>query len=398
MAKYDVAVVGAGIVGLAVAREILRRRPGASMVVVERESDVARHQTGHNSGVVHGGIYYEPGSLKARLCVEGSALMYRYADEHGIPYEQCGKLIVAVREHELKGLDELERRGLANGVPGLRRVTAGEIRDIEPGATGLAALHAPNTGIIDYTLVAQAIRRELEAQNVEFMFDSVVRKIEQGTPCRLYVNGDAVTATQVLVCAGLWADRLARSSGAPVNPRILPFRGTYLRLRPTTTPVVNGMVYPVPDPALPFLGVHVTKHIRGDVMIGPTAMLVPSRDGYRFRTMRPQDIWDTMTWPGSWRMARKYWRTGVKEIHMAASKAAYVRAAAEYLPSLNLSSIDDSFHSGVRAQAVGWEGKLVDDFAISQTGAVSHIRNAPSPAATSAFALARELVDRVERG
>jgi L-2-hydroxyglutarate oxidase len=398
VAKYDVAVVGAGIVGLAVAREILQRRPGASMIVIEREGDVARHQTGHNSGVIHGGIYYEPGSLKAQLCVEGAALMYEYAEKHGIRHERCGKLIVAIEEAELPRLDALEKRGIANGVPGLRRVSAAEIKDIEPNATGIAALHAPNTGIIDYTSVSQAIRRELESQGVEFMFDAEVQRVEQGTDCQLFVKDTAVTADQALFCAGLWSDRLARRSGAPSDPRILPFRGVYLRLKPTTDPVVRGMVYPVPDPTLPFLGVHVTKHIHGDVMLGPTAMLVPSRDGYLFRTMRPRDIWDTLTWPGTWSLARQYWRTGVDEIQMAASKRTYVRAASQYVPSLTLKSIDTSFHSGVRAQALDRHGKLVDDFAISQDGAVSHVRNAPSPAATSAFALARELVDRVERG
>jgi L-2-hydroxyglutarate oxidase len=395
--KYDVAVVGAGIVGLAVAREILRRRPGASMVVVEREGDVARHQTGHNSGVIHGGIYYEPGSLKAKLCVEGAALMYEYAEQHGIAHERCGKLIVAIRGEELGRLDELERRGKENQVPGLRRVSAEEIKDIEPNATGIAGIHAPNTGIIDYTAVSQALRRELEDQGVEFVFNAEVSKIDQGSECRLLVGDSVITATQTVVCAGLWSDRLARRSGASTDPRIVPFRGVYLRLKPTTRPVVNGMVYPVPDPTLPFLGVHVTKHVHGDVLLGPTAMLVPSRDGYLFRTMRPRDIWDTVTWPGTWNLARKFWRTGVEEIRMATSKKAYVRAAAEYVPSLTRKSIDYSFFSGVRAQALGRDGQLIDDFEISHAGSVAHVRNAPSPAATSAFALARELVDRIER-
>jgi L-2-hydroxyglutarate oxidase LhgO len=399
--KYDVVVVGAGIVGLAVAREVLRRRPGASMAVIDQESDVARHQTGHNSGVIHGGIYYEPGSLKAKLCVEGASLMYEYAEEHGIPHERCGKLIVAVHEDELGRLDDLELRGIANGVPGLRRVSAGEIKDIEPNATGIAALYAPNTGIIDYTLISQTIRRELEKENVEFIFDSEVRKIEEGAECRLLLKDSllkdsVVTATQIIVCAGLWADRLARRSGALADPRIVPFRGVYLRLKPTTEPVVNGMVYPVPDPTLPFLGVHVTKHIDGGVMLGPTAMLVPSRDGYLFRTIRPLDVWETLSWPGTWGVARKYWRTGFTEVRMATSKRAYIEAARQYVPSISRNSLDDSFRSGVRAQAVDREGRLLDDFEISKIGSVAHVRNAPSPAATSSFALARELVDRID--
>ena len=403
MASYDVAVVGAGIVGLATAREIVRRRSGVSLIVIERESDVAQHQTGHNSGVIHGGIYYEPGSLRARLCVEGSALMYEYAEQHAIPHERCGKLIVALGADELPRLDQLERRAIANSVPGLRRVSGAELHEIEPNAAGIAALHAPNTGIIDYPAVCRSIRRELEAQNIEFRVDAEVLRIEQGTQCRLVLkdtqlHATEVTATETVVCAGLWSDRLARRSGAPAEPRVVPFRGVYLRLKPTATPVVNGMVYPVPDPTLPFLGVHVTRHINGGVMLGPTAMLVPSRDGYLFRTVRAGDIWETLSWPGTWRMARTYWRTGVDELRMAASTRAYVRAAARYVPAITISDVEPSFHSSVRAQALNRNGELVDDFAISRTGAVTHVRNAPSPAATSALALARELVDRIEAG
>ncbi|WP_101525456.1 L-2-hydroxyglutarate oxidase [Nocardioides houyundeii] len=398
--KLDVAVVGAGIVGLAVAREVLRRRPGASVAVIERESGVAAHQTGHNSGVVHGGIYYEPGSLKARLCVEGAALMYAYAEEHGIPHERCGKLIVAVEDAELPRLDALEQRGLANAVPGLRRVGPEEIAEIEPNATGLSALHAPNTGIIDYTVVCRTIQAELEQAGVAFHFDTEVLGVTEGVDCTLELRhgGEptSLRATEVITCAGLWSDRLARRSGADPDPRIVPFRGAYLRLRDAGEPVVRGMVYPVPDPTLPFLGVHVTKHVDGHVMLGPTAMMVPSRDGYLFRTMRPRDIAETLAWPGSWKVARKYWRTGLTEIRMATSKAAYVRAAAAYVPSLTTADLDGSFSAGVRAQAVGRDGTLVDDFTISSVGAVSHVRNAPSPAATSSFALARELVDRIE--
>ena len=397
-AKYDVALIGAGIVGLAVAREVLQRRPGATIVVIERESDVARHQTGHNSGVIHGGIYYEPGSLKAKLCVEGAARMYEYAEHHKIAHQRCGKLVVAVRDNELARLDELERRGVANRVPGLRRVSAEEIGDIEPNATGIGALHAPNTGIIDYAAVARTIRRELEDQGVDFLFDTDVQRVEYGTECRLLANGTITRAAQTIVCAGLWSDRLARRSGAPAQPRIVPFRGVYLRLKPNLEALVNAMVYPVPDPALPFLGIHVTKHVHGGVMLGPTAMLVPSRDGYLFRTFRPRDAWDTVAWPGTWRMARKYWRTGVTEVTLAMSKRAYVRVARQYVPAVTLTSIDRSFHSGVRAQAIDRDGKLVDDFEVSRSGAVTHVRNAPSPAATAAFAIARELVDRIERG
>jgi L-2-hydroxyglutarate oxidase len=394
VAKYDVVVVGAGIVGLAVAREILGRRPGTSVAVIDKESGAAKHQTGHNSGVIHGGIYYEPGSLKARLCVEGAAQMYEYAEEHQIPHQRCGKLIVALDASEVPRLDELERRGRANLVPGLTRVGAEEIRDIEPKANGISALHAPNTGIIDYGAVARALQHELANDGVGFYFDTTVTGISDGASCQLTTNKEPIVADQVVVCGGLWSDRLARVSGADPSPRILPFRGVYLRLAESPEPIVRGMVYPVPDPALPFLGVHVTTHTSGHVMLGPTAMLVPSRDGYLFRTMRGRDMWETLTWPGTWTVARKYWRTGIKEVRLAVSKRAYVRAAARYVPALTIGDLDGSFHAGVRAQAVARDGTLIDDFSISRSGAVTHIRNAPSPAATSAFSLASELVDR----
>lgn len=396
-ARSDVVVVGAGIVGLAVARELSRRHPTHQITVLEKEHRVAVHQTGHNSGVVHGGVYYEPGSLKARLCVEGARLMYEFCAEHAIPHERCGKLIVAVREDELGRLDELERRGLANGVPGLRRVSAAELQEIEPNATGLAALHAPDTGIVDYRLVAEAIRREIEAAGAQVHFGIEVTGFgEEGGTTIVEHAGGRLAARRVVVCAGLWADRLARKAGAPADPRIVPFRGGYLRLKPREEPVVRGMVYPVPDPELPFLGVHVTKHVDGSVVLGPTAMLVPSRDGYRAGRVRAKDLAETVAWPGTWRVARTYWRTGVDELRMASSKKAFLRAAAQYVPSLGLEDLDGSTEAGVRAQAVDRRGRLVDDFAISHLGAIHHVRNAPSPAATSSLALAREIADRVE--
>ncbi|WP_110241208.1 L-2-hydroxyglutarate oxidase [Nocardioides gilvus] len=400
LGRFDVVVVGAGLIGLATARELLTRRPGLRLAVVEAEEEVAAHQSGHNSGVVHGGIYYEPGSLKARLCVEGAALMYEYAAEHAIAHERCGKVVVAVRPAELGRLDALEQRGRANGVPGLRRVGPSELREIEPNATGLAALHAPGTGIIDYPGVARAIRAELETAGVVFHLGTRVTGLTEAVRVVLDAVGPhgpvRVSAERVITCAGLWADRLARRSGADPDPQIVPFRGVYLRLRATPTPVVRGMVYPVPDPTLPFLGVHVHRHVDGHVMIGPSAMLVPSRDGYRLSHVRGRDVVETLTWPGTWRVARRWWRTGIEEMAMASSQRRHLAAARAYVPSLAAEDLDGSFHSGVRAQAVARDGTLVDDFVISTQGAVTHLRNAPSPAATSAFALARELVDRFE--
>lgn len=392
---YDLVVVGAGIVGLAVAREWIQRHPSDAVAVLEREAGPAEHQTGHNSGVIHGGIYYTPGSLKARLCVEGARMMYDYCDHHGIAYERCGKLIVALDPDEMARFDDLEARGVANAVPGLRRIRGGEIRDIEPNADGLQALHAPNTGIVDYVAVARSVAAELAVHGATVRYGTPVRAIGGDELTVVHTPDGPVKARRVIVCAGLWADRLARAAGASRDPQIVPFRGAYLGLKPTPQPRLRGMIYPVPNPDLPFLGVHITKHIHGDVTLGPTAMMVGARDAYSLGRLSLRDSWESLTWPGSWKVARKYWRVGIDEIHMASSRRAFVAAAARYMPGLTLDDLDGTSHAGVRAQAVGRDGSLVDDFVISQEGTVSHVRNAPSPAATSAFALGRELVDRV---
>lgn len=386
-------VVGAGIVGLAVAREWMMRRPHDSVVVLEREDGPARHQTGHNSGVIHGGIYYVPGSLKARLCVEGARRMYEYCEHHAIPHERCGKLIVALRTDEVRRLDELEARGRANSVPGLRRVGADEITEIEPNGVGLQALHAPDTGVVDYGAVSAVLASELVGLGADVRFG--VEVVATGGDGLIRTTCGPVSARNVIVCAGLWADRLARGSGASRDPQIVPFRGAYLTLRSTARPRLNGMIYPVPNPALPFLGVHITKHINGDVTLGPTAMMVPARDAYSLLRWNAHDAWESLTWPGTWRVCRRYWRVGLAEMRMAASRRAFVAAAARYMPGLSVADLDGGSRAGVRAQAVGRDGALVDDFVISVDGRASHVRNAPSPAATSAFALARELVDRV---
>ena len=392
---HDLVVVGAGIVGLAVAREWVTRRPDDRVVVLEREAGPALHQTGHNSGVVHGGIYYQPGSLKARLCVRGARLMYEYCEQKSVPYQRCGKLIVALDRAELPRLDDLHARGVANAVPGLRRIAGGEIADIEPNAVGLQALHAPNTGIVDYALVARALVEDLRGSGVDVRFGTEVTSIDPAAQTVLHTAGAPLRSRSVIVCAGLWADRLARRSGAPRDPQIVPFRGAYLGLRPTGR--LNGMIYPVPNPELPFLGVHITRHIDGSVTLGPTAMMVAARDAYSLRRLNARDTWETLTWPGTWRVGRRYWRVGIDEIRTAASRRVFVAAAARYLPGLSASDLDGTSHAGVRAQAVARDGSLVDDFVISQEAGVHYLRNAPSPAATSAFALAAELVDRVGR-
>jgi (S)-2-hydroxyglutarate dehydrogenase len=391
------AVVGTGIIGLSFAREFLLRHPGRRLVLIDKADGIAPHQTSHNSGVIHGGVYYVPGSLKARMCVDGARLMEEFCDANGVPYERVGKLVVALRRDELPRLDELERRGRANGTSGLRRISAGEIREIEPEARGIAALHAPNTGIVDYAAVARAIEIELRASGVDFALGREIRSLRrQGSETRLDFKLGEIRAKAVVICAGLWSDRLAVSAGAPKDPRILPFRGTYLRLAPRHSGLVKGMVYPVPDPRLPFLGVHVTKHIDGRVSLGPTAMLVLARDGYGPFRLGPRDAWETATWPGTWRMAKRFWRIGASELRLAASRAAFIEACARYVPVLRDVDIDRESFSGVRAQAVNRSGELIDDFVIAGTPGALHVRNAPSPAATASFALARYLADQVD--
>jgi len=394
--ECDLAVVGAGIVGLAVARELSRRHPDLSLRVLEGESEVGFHQTGHNSGVIHAGIYYAPVSLKARLCVEGARELYAYCDEHAIPYQRSGKVIVATREDEIPALDELERRGRANGVPGLRRLDPGELREIEPKATGIAALHSPATGIVDFGEVARSLARELARAGALISTGCPVTAVEPGgRRLVLRTSCGEVRASHAVFCAGLWADRLAAASGGDRDPRIVPFRGAYLRLRPERRDLVRSLIYPVPDTRLPFLGSHLSRDPHGEVLIGPTALMVAARDAYRATRIRPRDLAATLSWPGTWRLVRGFWRTGLTEIGHAARPAALVADAARFVPELRP---EDTIKgpSGVRAQAVARDGKLLDDFAFSQTERALHVRNAPSPAATSALAIARLVADRAE--
>jgi (S)-2-hydroxyglutarate dehydrogenase len=392
----DLAVVGAGIVGLAVARELAERHPRLRLRVLEKEAEPGAHQTSHNSGVVHAGIYYAPGSLKARLSVEGARLLYERCDRLGIPYERCGKLIVATGEHELPGLDELERRGAANSVPGLRRVGPDEMAAIEPHVRGVAALHSPATGIVDFAAVARSLADELAERGAEVVTGAEVTGARAGDRSIALTTGRGeVRARHALFCAGLWADRLAVLCGGSPDPRIVPFRGAYLRLRPERRHLVRTLVYPVPDPRLPFLGVHLSRHPDGEVLVGPTALLAPARDAYRLRRVRARDLAATLAWPGTWRLVRRFWRTGATELRHAASRGALARAAARYVPELRPGDVLPG-PAGVRAQALGRDGALLDDFAFEATPRALHVRNAPSPAATSALAIARHVADRAE--
>jgi L-2-hydroxyglutarate oxidase len=395
--QCDLAIVGGGILGLAVARELGHRHPNASVCVLEREAELATHQTGHNSGVIHAGVYYAPGSLKAQLCVEGASEMYEYCEAHGIATERCGKLIVATDSSELARLDELERRASANGVKDVRRIDASGIEEIEPHARGIAALHSPHTGIVDFKQVAHAYAQDVRESGAAIVTGCGVQSVAHAAGALRLGHARGVTeARHAIFCAGGWADRLAVAAGADPDPRIVPFRGAYLRLAPERRHLVHALIYPVPDPSLPFLGVHLTKHVGGDVLIGPTALMAGARDAYSLTTVRGRDLGDTLAWPGTWRMLAHWWRTGVTELRHAALRGAFVRAAARYVPALQAQDVEPAF-AGVRAQALARDGRLVDDFVFSHTERALHVRNAPSPAATSSLAIARHVADEAER-
>jgi (S)-2-hydroxyglutarate dehydrogenase len=382
-AERDFVVVGGGILGLAVARELSIRWPDRGIAVLERESEVGTGQTGANSGVIHAGIYYKPGSLKARLCVTGARELYAYCELHSIPHERCGKLIIARHHGELARLDELERRGRENGVSGLRRLDADELKAIEPHARGVAALDSPSTGIVDFAAVARSMAAGLYDRGAEIVRSCAVEAIEHdGAGVVLRHSQGTTRARFAVFCAGAAADRLAVAAGASPDPRIVPFKGTYMYLRPDRSHLVKSLIYPVPDPSLPFLGVHLSRHIDGRVSIGPSALLWPRNIG-------------DVIWPGTLRVARRWWRTGRAELRHALRKETFAAAAAHYVPELRPVDFEGGF-SGVRAQAVGRNGRLVDDFVVSETPRALHVRNAPSPAATSALALARLICDRVE--
>jgi (S)-2-hydroxyglutarate dehydrogenase len=392
----DFAVIGGGILGLAVARELLRRHPDARLCVLEREERLAAHQTSHSSGVIHAGIYYSPGSLKARLCVEGARLLYAYCDERGIEARRNGKLIIAASDDELPRLDGLERRGRANRVPGLRRVGRDEIAEIEPHARGVAALHSPETGVVDFARVAAAFAADVEAAGGTVATGAgVTRLVPESASVGVEHERGTTAAGLVVSCAGAWSDRIAVAAGAPREPRIVPFRGGYLRLRPERRELVRASIYPVPDPDLPFLGGHLTRGIDGEVLLGPSALMVGARDAYRLARIRPRDLAANLTWPGTWRLVRRFWRIGLTELGHAASRRSFVRELRRFVPELDVRDVLPG-PSGIRAQALDRKGRLVDDFVVHRTERALHVRNAPSPAATSSLALAGLITDQAE--
>jgi L-2-hydroxyglutarate oxidase LhgO len=389
---HEVVVVGGGIIGLATARALLRRYEGSRLAIVEKESQIATHQTGHNSGVIHSGIYYRPGSYKARMCVEGARSMVEFCDEHAIPYDRIGKVIVALTEAELPRLATLFERGTANGVPGLRMIEPDELKALEPHARAIRAIHSPATAIVDYGQVAKAMEKDLVAEGVTIVTGYRVSSVTRdGGGVRLHAAGhEPIAARHVINCAGLYSDVVARLMGATPNVRIIPFRGEYYMIRPERHHLVRGLIYPVPDPEFPFLGVHFTRTIHGEVEAGPNAVLAFAREGYRIGRIHPAELASTLGYRGFWAMVGRYWRTGTYEMYRSLSKAAFVAALQRLMPEMKAEDVTPG-GSGVRAQAVAPDGSLIDDFRIVSSPDAIHVLNAPSPGATASLAIGRHI-------
>lgn len=394
--EFEVAVIGGGIVGLATARALALR--GVRVAVLEAEGRLAAHQTGHNSGVIHSGLYYKPGSLKAATCVDGRDALYRFCEDNGLPHDRCGKLVLAVDETELPRLDELERRGRANGLEGLRRLRDGEIAEFEPHARGVAALWVPHTGIVDYGAVAETMAAHVRERGGEVRTGFRVRRVSAGHAGVQVLGGPAgeVAARRLVNCAGLQSDRVARLCGLRPDLRIVPFRGEYYALRPGRESLVRNLIYPVPDPAFPFLGVHFTRMIHGGVEAGPNAVFAFRREGYTRWSISPRDLADAFGFPGFWRLARRHWRMGAAEFRRSLSPRRFIASLRRLVPEIR--DDDAAPHgAGVRAQAVRADGSLIDDFHILDAPDQVHVLNAPSPAATASLAIGEAVADRAAR-
>ena len=390
--KYDVAIIGGGIIGLATAYQLTRQHPRCRVAVVEKEDSLAVHQTGHNSGVIHSGIYYRPGSQKAQFCVGGVNSLVQFCDENGIEYERCGKVIVATDESELGRLEDLYQRGTANGVPGLEMIGPGELKEIEPHAAGIRALHAPGTGIIDYKVVSNAYADKVRGNGGAILTGSQVLGItrSQGD---LYLNTTqgSIGSKYLINCAGLYADKIARMMGVSPDVRIIPFRGEYYTIRPERSHLVKTLIYPVPNPRFPFLGVHFTRGIYGDVEAGPNAVLAFAREGYRKKDIRFSEMMGTLGYPGFWAMSMKHWKTGLGETHRSFSKRVFLKDLQRLLPEIRDEDLAPG-GSGVRAQAVAKDGRMLDDFSIWESEGAIHVLNAPSPGATSSLSIGNHIV------
>jgi L-2-hydroxyglutarate oxidase len=389
----DVVIVGGGIVGMATAAALLDQTQ-AALVLIEKEPRIASHQTGRNSGVIHSGLYYRPGSAKARLCVEGREAMYRFCSDNDIPFERCGKVVVATDHSELSRLDDLERRGRANGLSGLRRLGPEELRELEPHAAGIAALHVPETGIVDFERVTHVLADRIRGHGGEVVTGAEFRGLRR-EPSGLVVESTAgrIRCRRLVNCAGLHADRVARRCGVRPEIRIVPFRGEYYELVAHRRSLVRNLIYPVPDPSFPFLGVHFTRRIDGRVEAGPNAVLALEREGYRWRDLSVRDLAEVLAYPGFWRLAARYMKTGLAEMWRSASRRAFARSLAQLVPEVRMQDLAVA-GSGVRAQALAPDGELLDDFHIVEAPDMLHVLNAPSPAATAALGIGAELARR----
>ena len=394
---YDIAVVGGGIVGLATARELLLRHPRLKIANVEKEDIWSKHQTGHNSGVIHSGIYYKPGSLKAKLCVEGRKLAWEYCHAKGIEYKDVGKLIVATEESELGRLDDLMVRGKQNGIEGLEMLDAAQIAEREPHCRGIKAIFSPVTGIVDWGLVSRSYGEDAKELGADmYLGHEVTSIVRRGGITVLKTPKGEIHAKAVVTCGGLYSDKLAKMTDGQRDPKIVPFRGDYLILKPEKAYLVKGNIYPVPDPEFPFLGVHFTPRMDGSIWLGPNAVLAFAREGYSFFTINPPELWDALTYPGFFKLATKYWKTGAGEMYRDVVRTAYVQALQRYIPELQPEDCLPG-PSGVRAQAMAADGSLVDDFVFEGAEGVVHVRNAPSPAATSSLAIGKYIADDAEQ-
>ena len=389
--QYDIVIIGGGILGLSTAMQLLERSPQWRVAVVEKEEELATHQTGHNSGVMHSGIYYRPGSHKAQFCVAGLNNMIKFCEENEIEFQQCGKVIVALHESELGRLQDLYERGTANGVRDLEIVGPERLKEIEPHTAGVRALWAPHTGIVDFTKVAAAFANQFQQAGGDIFTGAAVKKITRSTgSVALETTKGTLQAKYLINCAGLYADKVASMTGENVGVRIIPFRGEYYTLRQESHHLVSGLIYPVPDPQFPFLGVHFTRNIKGHVEAGPNAVMALRREGYRKRDFSLGDSLGNLAYPGFWKMALKYWKIGMGEVYRSYSRRVFLRDLQRLLPEIQNSDLA-SGGSGVRAQAVARDGSLLDDFSIIQSGDAIHVLNAPSPGATSSLAIGEHI-------
>src|SRR4030095_2063253 len=395
MKSYDVIIAGAGIVGLAAALKLLERKPSLNVLILEKENGPAKHQTGNNSGVIHSGIYYKPGSLKAKNCITGYKELLSFCDKESIPYELCGKVIVAVNEEEISRLQNIYERGIANGLAKIRFVGKDELKEMEPYANGIKAIHVPYTGIIDFKAVAHKYAEKILKLNGKIEYNNRVTAV-YSTNGNTEIRTDKNTFnTKLFVnCCGLYSDKVAEMSEGKLNTRIIPFRGEYYKIKPEKRYLVKNLIYPVPDPAFPFLGVHFTRMINGEVEAGPNAVLSFKKEGYTKTSFKAGDTLKTLTWPGLYKIASKYYKTGIGEFYRSFSKHAFVKALKKLLPSITENDLEAG-GAGVRAQAIEKDGKLVDDFLIHDSNTVINVLNAPSPAATSSLSIGATISEKI---